>query len=103
MLFIETPIFTRQASGGLFTDEELKQLQEELLVNPNKGDVIPGSGGLRKIRLARKGGGKSGGFRVIYYRSTPEVIFFLLAYPKKKQDDLTKAEIKILRNLIEGE
>lgn len=101
MLFIETPIFTTQASGGLFTDEELKDLQQELLENPIKGDLITGSGGLRKIRVARKGGGKSGGFRVIYYRSTPEVIFFLLAYPKNKQDTLSKAEIKILRELIE--
>jgi hypothetical protein len=102
MLFIETPIFTKQASGGLFTDEELKELQRELLNNPNKGDLIAGSGGLRKIRLARKGGGKSGGFRVIYYRSTPEVIFLLLAYPKNKQDNLSKAEVKLLRELIVG-
>jgi hypothetical protein len=99
--FIETPIFTKQASGGLFTDDELKQLQAELLENPHKGDLISGSGGLRKVRLARKGGGKSGGFRVIYYRSTPEVIFFLLAYPKNKKDNLTKAEVKLLRELIE--
>jgi hypothetical protein len=101
MLFIETPIFTRQASGGLFTDEELKQLQQIIVENPNKGDLISGSGGLRKIRLARKGGGKSGGFRVIYYRSTPEVIYLLLAYPKNKLDNLTKAEVKLLRGLIE--
>ena len=102
MLFIETPIFTKQASGGLFTDEELKQLQQELLKDPNRGDLIVGSGGLRKIRVARKGGGKSGGYRVIYYRSTPKVIFFLLAYPKSKQDNLSKAELKLLRELIEG-
>jgi hypothetical protein len=51
--------------------------------------------------LARKSGGKSGGFRVIYYRSTPEVIFFLLAYPKNKQDNLSKAEVKLLREMIE--
>jgi hypothetical protein len=43
MLFIETPIFTKQASGGLFADEELKQLQLELMENPNKGDLIAGS------------------------------------------------------------
>lgn len=102
MLFIETPIFTKQASGGLFTDEELKQLQQELLEDPNRGDLIVGGGGLRKIRFARKGGGKSGGYRVIYYRSTPEVIFFLLAYPKNKQDNLSKAELKLLRELIDG-
>ena len=101
MLFIETPIFTKQASGGLFTDEELKQLQAELLENPNKGVLIAGSGGLRKIWLARKGGGKSGGFRVIYYRNTPEVIFLLLAYPKNKQDNLTKAEVNLLREMID--
>lgn len=101
MLFIETPIFTKQACGGLFTDNELKQLQTELLENPNRGDLIAGSGGLRKIRLARKGGGKSGGFRIIYYRSTPEVIFLLLAYPKSKQDNLTKPEIKLIRELID--
>lgn len=45
--------------------------------------------------------GKSGGFRVIYYRSTPEVVYLLLAYPKNKQDNLTKAEVKLLRGLIE--
>ena len=101
MLFIETPIFTKQASGGLFADEELKQLQLELMENPNEGDLIAGSCGLRKIRLARKSGGKSGGFRVIYYRSTPEVSFFLLAYPKNKQDNLSKAEVKLLREMIE--
>ena len=102
MLFIETPIFTKQANCGLFTDDELKQLQLELLEDPNRGDLIAGSGGLRKIRLARKGGGKSGGFRVIYYRSTPDVIFLLLAYPKNKQDNLSKAEVKLLREWIEG-
>lgn len=100
MLFIETPVFTKQASGGLFSDEELKQLQEDLLENPQKGELIVGSGGLRKIRLARKDGGKSGGFRVIYYRNTPEVIFLLLAYPKNQKDNLTKAELKVLRGLI---
>lgn len=102
MLFIETPIFTKQASGGLFTDEELKQLQNELLKNPNKGDLIAGSGGLRKIRMARKGRGKSGGFRIIYYRSNPDTIFFLLAYSKNEQGNLSKSEIKLLRTLIEN-
>jgi len=52
VLFIETPVFTKQACGSLFTDEELINLQMELLKNPNKGDLIQGSGGLRKIRLA---------------------------------------------------
>ena len=80
----------------------MKQLQLELLEDPNRGDLIVGGGGLRKIRVARKGGGKSGGYRVIYYRNTPEVIFLLLAYPKNKQDNLSKAELKLLRELIES-
>ena len=101
MLFIETPVFTKQASGDLFTDEELINLQKELLKNPNKGDLIQGSGGLRKIRLARKSGGKSGGYRVIYYRLTDEAIFLLLAYPKSKKDNLNKAELEILKQLIQ--
>lgn len=103
MLFIETPVFTKKASGGLFTDAELRQLQQQLLEDPTQGDLIRGAGGLRKIRLARTGGGKSGGFRILYYCSTPELIFFLLAYPKSKKDNLSKTELKILRQLIEGE
>jgi hypothetical protein len=100
MLFVETPIFTRQASGGLFSDTDLRELQEELLKNPNKGVLIAGSGGLRKIRMARKGAGKSGGFRIIYYRTSPEIIFLLLAYPKNKQDNLTQTQLKLLQGLI---
>ena len=67
MVFIETPVFTKQATGGLFTDYELLQLQNELIANPIKGELIIGNGGLRKLRVASNKRGKSGGFRIIYY------------------------------------
>jgi hypothetical protein len=102
MLFIETPIFTQQASGGLFTDEELIHLQKELITDPHKGVLIQGSGGLRKIRLAGKGTGKSGSYRIIYYRMTEAAIFLLLAYPKTKKDTLSKTELSVLKQLIEN-
>ena len=66
MVFIETSVFTRQVQE-LLTDEEYRQLQIVLLVHPDVGDLIQGSGGLRKMRWSAKGHGKRGGSRVIYY------------------------------------
>jgi mRNA-degrading endonuclease RelE of RelBE toxin-antitoxin system len=66
--------------------------------------VIPGSGGLRKIRWKAKGKGKRGGIRVIYYWITAEdTIFMLLAYEKLAQDDLTPAQAKVLRRIVREE
>lgn len=101
VIFIETPLFTNLAIKYNL-DESLGDLEKELIINPLKGDLIRESGGLRKIRLAKSGGGKSGGYRVIYYLATPEAIFLLLVYPKSKKDNLTKTEVKTLRQLIEG-
>lgn len=101
MIFVETPVFTKQASGNLFADHELRQLQRDLIANPTRGDLIVGSGGLRKIRVAGDGGGKSGGFRVIYYIVSADVIFLLLAYAKSRKDTLSKQEIAVLKKLIE--
>jgi len=66
MIFIETSVFTRQVLE-LLTDEEYAGFQSELAANPLAGDVIEGTGGLRKVRVAAKGRGKRGGARVIYY------------------------------------
>jgi hypothetical protein len=66
MIFIELPVFTRVAAG-LFDDEALRRIQEILLADPEAGDVIPGGGGLRKLRAPLPGRGKRGGARVIYY------------------------------------
>ena len=77
--FIETSIFTRQIKE-LASDDELRELQAELIVNPTTGALIVGIGGLRKVRLATGGRGKSGGSRVIYFVATEEIIYLVLAY-----------------------
>lgn len=66
MLFVETSIFTRQVTE-LLPDEEYKRLQEAQLLRPAAGDLIPGSGGLRKLRWRLADKGKRGGVRIIYY------------------------------------
>jgi len=66
MVFIETPTFTKTITG-LLTDDEYRLLQNELAQNPEEGDLIPGGGGVRKIRFAAQGKGKRGGARLIYY------------------------------------
>ncbi|MCY1304939.1 Toxin HigB-2 [compost metagenome] len=72
------------------------------MANPKAGDLIQGTGGLRKIRIAAKGHGKRGGARVIYYHFvSASQIAFLLAYPKGEQEDLTSDQKKVLRQVIE--
>jgi mRNA-degrading endonuclease RelE of RelBE toxin-antitoxin system len=103
LTFSETTIFTRQITE-LLSDEELSALQWVLIANPDRGDLIRGSGGLRKIRCAGSGRGKRGGLRVIYYWHVPgSTILFLLAYPKNEQENLTPAQLKFLKSIIETE
>ncbi len=103
MVFVETSVFTRQITK-LLTDEEYRDLQAVLVNRPTRGVLIPGSGGLRKIRWAAWGRGKRGGVRVIYYWAiTQERILMLFAYPKSERDDLTQKQLKILREVVEKE
>jgi len=86
----------------LLPDEEYRQLQEALLMRPEAGKLIPGGGGLRKIRWRISSTGKRGGLRIIYYWDTPDGTFFMLTvYKKSKQEDLTQSQLKILRKLVE--
>lgn len=103
--FIETSVFTKQIKL-IATDDELKDLQIELIAQPEKGDLIQGTGGLRKIRMATGNQGKSGGIRIIYFLATVEIIYLILAYPKNVKDNLTnseKAELKKLTKVLKGE
>jgi hypothetical protein len=103
MKIIETSIFTKQINS-LLNDEEYRNLQNELILKPEKGKIIRGSGGLRKIRSRISGRGKSGGIRVIYYWIVRrELILMLFAYPKNVQDNLTASQLKILKSLVEKE
>ncbi len=100
MEFIETNIFTRQITK-LITDDGYKLLQQYLIMNPEAGDVIRGSNGLRKIRWSTEYKGKRGGIRMIYYWHKPEAVFYLLlAYDKNEKDDLTKKEIGVLSKVV---
>lgn len=100
MLFIETSIFTKQIKE-LISDDEYRELQQELLVQPDKGDLIKNGGGIRKVRCTQGSKGKSGGIRVIYYWITEDdQIFMLLAYPKSVKENLTDKETAILCQLV---
>ena len=79
-------------------------MQSALMLRPEQGAVIPGSGGLRKLRWAGRGRGKRGGTRVIYYWFVSEsVIYMLFAYAKNAAADLTPAQVKVLRQLVKEE
>lgn len=99
--FIEVPLFTKKWKELGLTDEDLRDLQNILLQNPKSGDVIQGTGGLRKIRIPMKGRWKSGGSRVIYVDiEIKEVIYFINVYTKNEKDDLTEDEKKAFKAVV---
>jgi hypothetical protein len=99
MVFIETSIFTREIQR-LLPDESYRMLQSVLMLRPDAGSVIRGSGGLRKIRWNLPGSGKRGALRVIYFWSPPDTIFLLFPYRKTDQEDLTSEQLKLLRKMV---
>jgi hypothetical protein len=101
MEFIETSIFTKRIVK-LLTDEAYWELQAVLAGNPRAGEVIPGAGGLRKIRWRATGRGKRGGIRVIYYCWSEHRLYMIFAYDKVEQGDLTPAQLKVLRTYVTG-
>jgi hypothetical protein len=100
MLFIETPYFTRFCEEHC-TDDDLRGLQQQLIEHPDAGDLIRGTKGLRKLRWALPGRGKSGGARAIYYwRSAAGQIYLLYAYAKNAQADLSAVQRKVLMQWV---
>jgi hypothetical protein len=105
MEFFEAPAFTRYLPEYL-DDEEYRALQKELARKPEAGDLIPGTGGFRKARWAdtRRGKGRRGGLRVIYYHFAAEhQIWLMTLYGKNEAADLTPREKKALKAAIEVE
>lgn len=103
MVIIETSIFTNQVQA-LLSLEEYRKLQMALMIRPDLGTVIPGSGGLRKVRWSLPGRGKRGGVRTIYYWAVAsDQILMLLMYAKNERDDLTPTQLKVLRKIVEEE
>lgn len=99
LTFIETSFFTK-AVKELFTDDEYQQIQKELLNDPEKGDLIQGTGGLRKIRFGRNSG-KSSGVRILYYYTDEHGRIYMFAvYPKSVKDNITSAEKQVFKSLI---
>jgi hypothetical protein len=100
---VETPTFARRRPD-LLGDEEYRLAQLALAKNPEAGDVIPGSGGLRKIRWELEGRGKSGGARVIYYWAVaPGVVLLLYIYAKNERANLSKDQLKALAKAVREE
>jgi hypothetical protein len=101
MVFVEASSFSKLLPDYL-SDDEYRGFQIYLLEQPDAGVVIRGSGGVRKVRWAAGGKGKSGGLRVIYYWSKAEdQIFLLTLYGKGEQEDLSAADLKRIVKLIE--
>jgi hypothetical protein len=102
MQIIETPVFTKRITN-ILSDAEYRSLQWALVINPEAGAVIPEGGGLRKLRWAVSGKGKSGGLRIIYYWYTSDdKILMLLAYKKSEQENLTSKQIAVLKEYIKA-
>lgn len=96
---VEVPPFDRLAATCM-TRDELDEFKYFIATNPEAGDLIQGTGGIRKVRWAASGRGKSGGVRVIYYYHSDEVpLFLLMAYAKSRKGSLTAAEKNKLREL----
>lgn len=100
MIFIETRLFTKYITEFL-SDDDYRRLQVELIGNPEKGNIIPGARGIRKMRWASSSKGKRGGVRIIYYFHVQgEEILMLYAYKKNEIEDLTKKQLQALVELV---
>src|SRR6266567_4831775 len=105
MEFVEAPAFSRHLWTYL-NDEGYRELQARLAANPELGDLMPGTGGFRKMRWAdaRRGKGRRGGLRIIYYHfSSDHQIWLMTLYGKDEASDLTAQQKKALRVAIEEE
>jgi len=105
MEFVEATAFTSHLSSYL-NDDGYKELQTRLAANPELGDLMPGTGGFRKLRWpdARRGKGRRGGLRIIYYYfASHHAIWLMTLYDKDEASDLTAREKKVLKAAIENE
>ena len=103
MVIIETSVFTKKITE-LLKDEEYRKLQNALIEMPSSGDMIQGSGGIRKVRWKLQGRGKRGGARIIYYWAiNDEQLFMLYAYAKNECENLTKDQLAVLKKAVKAE
>ncbi len=103
MIFIETTIFTKLLPKYL-TDDEYRAFQWYLFLNPEAGDLVRGSGGVRKVRWAPGGKGKSGGIRIMYYwKKSDNEIWLLTLYSKSEKATIPGYILKKIAEDIENE
>ena len=99
--FIETRLFTKLVDGYL-SDDEYRELQAALIADPSAGHVVPGSGGVRKLRWRAGGRGKRGGYRVIYFaRPAQGVIWMLTIYPKNAAENIPAHVLRQIRKEVD--
>jgi hypothetical protein len=100
MSVAETALFVRQAAT-LWDEGEREAFVDFIAANPEDGDVIPDTGGVRKVRWAIGGTGKRGGARVVYYfRNVDRPLYLLMVYAKARREDLTPDEKRAVRKLV---
>lgn len=101
--FIETKLFTRLVEEHL-SDDSYRQLQAALALDPEAGPLIPGSGGLRKLRWGISGRGKRGGLRIIYYaRTKQDEMWLLTLYPKNVAENIPSHVLRKIKKEIDDE
>ena len=98
---IETPAYLASAKDENVSREELSAIIDHFAQNPDAGDIIPGTGGARKLRFARPGMGKRGGYRIITFYADADIPVFLLdIYSKSSQANLSKADRNEMRAIL---
>ena len=100
--FVESKLFSRLV-GDYLTDDEYTELQVALAEAPDRGAIVAGSGGVRKLRWAQPGRGKRGGIRVIYYAKTHEgVIWMLTIYAKNEEQNIPAHVLRKIKEELDG-
>lgn len=102
MIFIETSVFTKRIQQAM-DDDAYAALQQELVNHPEAGDMIKGSGGIRKIRWSGSGRGKRGGSRTLYFWNFADKIYMLYVYLKNEREDISSDQLKLLKKTLEKE
>lgn len=102
LVFVETKLFTQLVKEYL-SDDEYRELQQHLMEDPEIGNIIRGGGGVRKVRWSRKGMGKSGGIRTIYYwAKARDEIYMLTMYSKSEKENIDAKTLAQIAKNLEG-
>jgi mRNA-degrading endonuclease RelE of RelBE toxin-antitoxin system len=100
--FIETKLFSRLRESYL-ADDEYTNVQAALIENPEVGDIVPGSGGVRKLRWSQPGRGKRGGIRIIYYVKVREgIIYMLTVYARNEEGNIPAHILRKIKEEVDG-